>query len=144
MFTLILIVHVLVCACLIGIILIQQGKGGGLLASFSGVESMFGTKTSAFLSRATTVLATLFIITCLSLTILSKNKSKSVLERIKVKTPAATTQLPLNQTAIPAALPAVEQKTTPETTSALPTETPKPTTEQTPVAGPGQNQTTTP
>jgi len=144
MFTLILIVHVLVCACLIGIILIQQGKGGGLLASFSGVESMFGTKTSAFLSRATTVLATLFIITCLSLTILSKNKSKSVLERIKVKTPAATTQLPLNQTAIPAALLAVEQKTTPETTSALPTETPKPTTEQTPVAGPGQNQTTTP
>ncbi|MCM8771127.1 MAG: preprotein translocase subunit SecG [Candidatus Omnitrophica bacterium] len=131
MFSLILIIHVLVCACLIGIILIQQGKGGGLLESFSGVESMFGTKTNVFLTRATTVLATMFIITCLFLTILSKNKSKSVLERIKVTTPAVTTQPSVNQTAIPQA-PIKEV-------------TPKITTQTIPAASEsGQNQTAAP
>ncbi|MCM8779816.1 MAG: preprotein translocase subunit SecG, partial [Candidatus Omnitrophica bacterium] len=54
--------HVIICALLILIILIQAGRGGGLVESFSGVESMFGTKTNTFLTRSTTVLSIAFFI----------------------------------------------------------------------------------
>lgn len=52
--------HVTICILLITIILIQAGRGGGLVESFSSVESMFGPKTNSFLTRATTVLSTAF------------------------------------------------------------------------------------
>ena len=45
-------IHVIVCAGLITLVLIQRGRGGGLVDSFQGVESMFGTKTNAFLMFA--------------------------------------------------------------------------------------------
>ena len=119
MFTLVLIIHILACLSLIGLILIQQGRGGGLVDSFSGVESMFGTKTSTFLTRATTILASLFIVTCLGLAFMSTQRNKSVLERVKMKAPAPP---------------------------AAPVEASKPASlEQTPVSAPaGQNQTATP
>ena len=60
-------IHVTVCVVLIIIILIQRGRGGGFIESFAGLESMFGTKTSAFLSKATSVLAVLFFLSCLTL-----------------------------------------------------------------------------
>ncbi len=54
---LLIIIHVIACILLIAIVLIQRGRGSGLVESFSGVESMFGTKTSAFLTRTTTILS---------------------------------------------------------------------------------------
>ncbi|MDD5236315.1 MAG: preprotein translocase subunit SecG [Candidatus Omnitrophica bacterium] len=136
MFTFVLIIHILVCAGLIGLILIQQGKGGGLVDSFSGVESMFGTKTNTFLTQATATLATLFIITCLSLALMSSQRNKSVLERVKIKTPAVA----------PAAIPVpAEQKTQPAAVQQTPAENAKPIAEPAPVPVPaGQNQTSTP
>ncbi|MBM3245864.1 MAG: preprotein translocase subunit SecG [Candidatus Omnitrophica bacterium] len=89
-----IVIHVTTCTLLIGIILIQSGRGGGLVESFSGVESMFGTKTSAFLTRSTTVLSTIFFITCVSLALLSARQSRSLLRGA----PA-----PTEQTAVPAA-----------------------------------------
>ena len=82
-------IHVIVCAALITLVLIQRGRGGGLVDSFQGVESMFGTKTNAFLTRSTTVLSVVFFFTCLSLAILSVRQSKSLLTNVK---PAAVTQ----------------------------------------------------
>ena len=70
---------------LIGIILIQAGRGGGLVEGFSGVESMFGTKTNTFLTRTTTVLSTLFLVTCLSLAFLSAKQSRSLMQDIKTQ-----------------------------------------------------------
>ena len=84
-------IHVIVCAGLITLVLIQRGRGGGLVDSFQGVESMFGTKTNAFLTRSTTVLSIVFFFTCLSLAILSVRQSKSLLTNVKVK-PVAVTQ----------------------------------------------------
>lgn len=91
MMTVIIIIHGIVCALLITIILIQRGRGGGLAESFSGVESMFGTKTSAFLTRATTVLSIMFFVTCLSLAVFSARQSRSLLRDLKipVQAPAA-------------------------------------------------------
>lgn len=75
----IIIIHVIICIGLIGLVLIQRGRGSGLVESFQGVESMFGTKTSAFLTRTTTVLSILFFITCLTLAILSVKQSRSLM-----------------------------------------------------------------
>jgi preprotein translocase subunit SecG len=83
MTTFIIVVHMIVCIALIGIVLIQRGRGSGLVESFAGVESMFGTKTSAFLTRATTVCSILFFCTCLSLAVLSFRQSRSLMRNIK-------------------------------------------------------------
>jgi preprotein translocase subunit SecG len=94
-------IHVTACALLIIIILIQAGRGGGLVEGFSGVESMFGPKTSTFLTRATSILSTLFFITCISLAFLSVRQSKSLMLNVK---PPAASQNPAAEAA-PAAAP---------------------------------------
>ena len=79
----IIVVHVIVCIVLIGLVLIQRGRGSGLVESFQGVESMFGTKTNTFLTRTTTILSIIFFLTCLSLAVLSVRQSKSLMRNIK-------------------------------------------------------------
>ena len=101
MMTFIIVVHVIACALLITLVLIQRGRGGGLVESFSGVESMFGTKTDAFLTRVTTIFAVVFFLTCLSLALLSVRQSKSLLSNVKVETPKVAQEAP-KQGAIPA------------------------------------------
>src|SRR5512135_3753843 len=95
MFGLIIAIHVLVCALLITLVLIQQGRGGGLIESLSSAENIFGTKTSTFLVKSTSVLAVIFFFTCLSLAFLSIRKGKSLLETNYWQTK--------QQTAVPAA-----------------------------------------
>jgi preprotein translocase subunit SecG len=69
--TLILIIHLIACLLLIGVVLMQTGKGG-MGAAFGGGESFFGGQGAApFLTRATTVLAVVFMLTSLSLTLVS-------------------------------------------------------------------------
>lgn len=84
MATFILILHVIVVVVLVGVILVQQGRGGGLIESVAGAESIFGTKTSSFLVRLTAILATLFFATSLTLAILSKREQRSVIEKVPV------------------------------------------------------------
>ncbi len=84
--------HVIVCVGLILVVLVQAGRGGGLSQSFSGAESIFGTKTNSFLTRSTTVFAVAFFITCLSLTFVSKQRSKSLLEGKNIKSSPAKLQ----------------------------------------------------
>lgn len=79
------IVHMLLCVGLVGLILIQHGKGADAGAAFgSGASAtLFGSQGStSFLSRITAVLATLFFVTCLSLAYFSiqRIEPKSVLE----------------------------------------------------------------
>jgi len=83
MMTFIIIIHVIACTALIIIVLIQRGRGSGLVESLSGVESIFGTKTNAFLTRMTTILSVIFFLTCLSLAILSIRQSRSLMRDIK-------------------------------------------------------------
>jgi preprotein translocase subunit SecG len=114
MMTIIIMIHVVVCIVLIGIVLIQRGRGSGLVESLSGVESVFGTKTSAFLTKSTTVLSIMFFVTCLSLAVLSVRQSKSLMRNVKeqpAQTEPAQTQPPQTQ-------PAAQAK--PETASSQP------------------------
>jgi len=72
---------------LILVILLQSGRGGGLSESFgsSSTSTIFGTSASTFLQRATSAAAILFLITSLSLAILSSRGSKSLMELEKIK-----------------------------------------------------------
>jgi preprotein translocase subunit SecG len=75
----ILVVHVLAALVIIGLVLLQHGKGADMGAAFgSGASgSLFGSTGSAnFLSRATAVLAAVFFVTSLGLTYLSSDKSR--------------------------------------------------------------------
>ena len=84
MMALILVVHIIVSLVLILVILLQAGKGGGLSDAFGGTsQQIFGTKSSAFLNRATSVCAVLFLVTCLSLGALSGRARRSLLEQAR-------------------------------------------------------------
>lgn len=88
LYSTVLTVHLLVGVGLIGLVLIQHGKGADMGAAFgSGASgSLFGASGSAnFLSRTTAVLATVFFITSLGLTYLATAKPKaatSVMDRV--------------------------------------------------------------
>ncbi|MDD5254602.1 MAG: preprotein translocase subunit SecG [Candidatus Omnitrophica bacterium] len=88
----IIAVHVIACVLLLVIILIQAGRGGGLVDSFSSVESMFGTKTNALLTRATSILSVVFFLTCLSLALLSARQNRSLMRTIEAEQPAAAAE----------------------------------------------------
>ncbi|MDP2927645.1 MAG: preprotein translocase subunit SecG [Candidatus Omnitrophota bacterium] len=88
MMTFLIIIHVTACVVLIGLVLIQRGRGAGLVESFAGVESMFGTKTSVFLTRITTIMSVVFFITCLALAVLSVKQSKSLMRDVRTAKPA--------------------------------------------------------
>ena len=63
------IFHVLICVLLVVTVLLQAGKGGGLAGSIGGglaSSAVLGGRTAAtFLTKATTVLATAFMLSCL-------------------------------------------------------------------------------
>ena len=73
--------HSVICIMLMMIILMQSGRGGGLTESFASAESLFGAKTNSFLVKSTTVLASFFLITCLSLAILSTKRDQSIMRK---------------------------------------------------------------
>ena len=77
--TLILVFHVLAAITIVGLVLLQHGKGADVGAAFgSGASgSLFGATGSAnFLSRATAVMAAVFFLTSMGLTYFSAGKSE--------------------------------------------------------------------
>lgn len=92
--TAILILHVLVAAGIIGLVLLQHGKGADMGAAFGSgsAGSLFGASGSAnFLSRATAVLTAVFFATSLGLTYLSAGQSqpKGVMTELPVESQQA-------------------------------------------------------
>ena len=74
----ILIFHFVIAVSLIGLILLQQGKGAEAGASFgSGAsQTVFGSGGGwNFFSKATTLLSTVFFVTSVSLAVIAKNKT---------------------------------------------------------------------
>ena len=75
--TVVLVIHVLVALTIVGLVLLQHGKGADVGAAFGGGASgsIFGATGSAnFLSRTTAVLAAVFFLTSLGLTYFSFRK----------------------------------------------------------------------
>lgn len=76
--TIIVVIHVIVAIGIVGLVLLQQGKGADAGASFGAgaSQTVFGSSGSGnFLVQATTVGATIFFITSLSLAVFAKNQS---------------------------------------------------------------------
>jgi preprotein translocase subunit SecG len=92
LYPLILSAHILVGLSVIGLVLVQHGKGADMGAAFgSGASgSLFGASGSAnFLSRTTAILAAVFFLTSLGLTYMASSKPKvsgSVMDAVKTET----------------------------------------------------------
>ncbi len=90
-----IVVHVVVALAIIGLVLLQHGKGADMGSGFGGgaSASLFGATGSAnFLSRTTAVLATVFFLMSLGLAYFVTNKPKStgsILDSVKTEKPAA-------------------------------------------------------
>ncbi len=104
--TLVWVVHVVTAVVLVGLVLMQHGKGADMGAAFGtgSAGSLFGSSGSAnFLSRSTAIAATLFFITSLSLTYLYSHPAEKLGLMDKVS-PAATQVVPVAPAASPAAV----------------------------------------
>jgi preprotein translocase subunit SecG len=93
--TLAVVFHVLLAAAIIGLVLLQRGKGADAGAGFGAGASgtVFGARGSAsFLSRTTAVLATLFFLTSLGLAYLFSQEKQptSVVDTVQQEAPAPT------------------------------------------------------
>jgi len=89
----VLVVHIFTCLFLVGVVLLQQGKGQDLASAFGGgvTQTAFGPRGSAnVLSRMTTILAIAFMATSLSLSIIPK-KGGSFLKDLPAAAPAPVT-----------------------------------------------------
>src|SRR3972149_7242919 len=88
MITVLTVLHVIVDIFLILIVLLQRGKGASMGAAFGGSsQTLFGSRgPQSFLGKLTTVVALVFMITSLSLAILSsKRPSTSIMQKANVK-----------------------------------------------------------
>ena len=83
--TLLEIVHVFVCLFLMLVVLLQQGKGGGMGAAFGGgaTQQVFGGRGAGnILTRATAVCAGIFMLTSVSLAYVSSSGDRELKARI--------------------------------------------------------------
>ena len=77
MYTALIILHIIVAFIMVGVILLQSGKGAEIGAAFGGSsQTVFGARgASTMLSKLTAIAATIFMLTSLTLAILSKQKN---------------------------------------------------------------------
>jgi preprotein translocase subunit SecG len=107
----VLIIHSLAALTIIGLILLQQGKGAAMGASFgSGAsQTVFGSEGSGnFFTRATWIIATLFFCTSFGLAVIAKNHSKVATDGLVV--PAVQQEVPATATS-PSEVPAATTTT---------------------------------
>ena len=93
---LILIINIILAILLIGVILLQRSEGGALGLGVSQDSFVSSRSAGSFLTKATAIIATLFIITSISLTIISKGElsSTSVLEKVEEEKDSSEPEIP--------------------------------------------------
>ena len=92
----ILALNIILAILLVVIILLQKSEGGALGLGVSQDSFISSRSAGSFLTKATAIIATLFIITSISLTIMSKEEfsSSSVLEKIEEKEDSSEPKIP--------------------------------------------------
>tara|TARA_Y100000590_G_scaffold151913_1_gene174482 strand:- start:346 stop:645 length:300 start_codon:yes stop_codon:yes gene_type:complete len=92
----ILVIDIILALLLIVLVLLQKSEGGALGLGVSQDSFVSSRSASNFLTKATAVIATLFIITSISLTIMSKQKisSTSVLEIVEEEKDSSEPEIP--------------------------------------------------
>lgn len=101
MYQIIIVIHVMLGLSIIGLIMMQQGKGADAGASFGSgsAGSVFGAQGAAsFLSRTTAIMAALFFVTSLGLAFLNSKKGQSfdLMAPSSQEQPAVTSNPPVD------------------------------------------------
>ncbi len=134
MYTLAVSIHLIVCFLMIASILLQAGKGAEIGASFGGSsQTVFGSRgPGTFLSKVTVGTAIVFMLSSLSLAVLSRqaNTSSTVIdlhptthqESSSSPTPETTTVTPTVELETTTPAPAASSEATPAATSPAPNE----------------------
>ena len=95
----ILVLNIILAVLLVVIILLQKSEGGALGLGVSQDSFVSSRSAGGFLTKATAIIATLFIITSILLTIMSKKEfsGSSVLEKIEEKKDLSEPQIPKSE-----------------------------------------------
>ncbi|MDF7774002.1 preprotein translocase subunit SecG [Sphingomonas sp. AOB5] len=104
MFTFLLVLQFAVAAMLVTVILMQKSEGGGLTTGGSPSGLMSARGAADFLTRATAILATAFIVLCIALAVLAASRRSSSVDATLQKKPAAAA--PAQTAPAPGATPA--------------------------------------
>ena len=92
--------HVCILACILVILILLQKSEGGALGLGASQESFISSRSAgSFLTKTTAIIAALFIITSISLTILSKENlpTKSVLESVEEEETSSEPEIPKSE-----------------------------------------------
>jgi len=97
--TLVLILNKILAILLIGSVLLQKSEGGALGLGASQESFVSSRSAGSFLTKFTAIIATLFIITSISLTIMSKENlpTKSVLESVEEENMSSEPEIPKSE-----------------------------------------------
>ena len=95
----ILVLNIILAILLVAIILLQKSEGGALGLGVAQDSFVSSRSAGSFLTKATAIIATLFIITSVSLTIISKEEysSSSVLEKVEEEIDLSEPQIPKSE-----------------------------------------------
>ena len=95
----VLILNIILAILLIVVILLQKSEGGALGLGVSQDSFVSSRSASNFLTKSTAIIATLFIITSISLTIMSREEmpTSSVLEKVQDKEESTEPQIPKSE-----------------------------------------------
>jgi len=109
----VLTVHVIVCVILVMVVLLQSGKGADLAGAFGGgaTQTAFGSRGPAsFLTRMTTVVAIIFMLTSIGLSMMGNNRveDRSILDTLGT-TPSPAQQQNLDTDTAPDYVPTPDQ-----------------------------------
>ena len=93
---LILILNIILAILLVIVILLQRSEGGALGLGVSQDNFISSRSASSFLTKTTAIIATLFIITSISLTVISKGQisNTSVLEKVEEEKDSLEPEIP--------------------------------------------------
>lgn len=97
MFAFLLVIHAIIAAALVTVILMQRSEGGGLGMGGSPSGLMSARGAADFLTRATGVLATMFVLFSILLAVLAANHRTTTIDTSLARTPAAATAVPTAQ-----------------------------------------------
>jgi len=96
MYKFLLVVHAIIAAAMVGVILMQRSEGGGLAGGGSPSGLMTARGAADFLTRATTILATLFVLLSIGLAGLATfNRTPDVLDTSLAKQPVTAPAAPV-------------------------------------------------
>ena len=95
----VLILNIILAILLIGSVLLQKSEGGALGLGVSQDNFVSSRSAGSFLTKSTAIIATLFIVTSISLTIMSKENlpTKSVLETIEEEKTSSEPEIPKSE-----------------------------------------------